>query len=146
MGFFSGTPAKVTQLPLYDKSTLGAIGKARDMGLAGLQNPTAGFAPIRTAAQSNFMKKIPSIAERFSNSGGSGSSGHQLANAQSDFNQQLAALEAQYGQGQQQHFGNLLKTGTQQTFQNQYTPEKPSWLSNFASQLPLIGATLGGAY
>lgn len=144
--FWHDTPAKTTQLPLFDKPTLGAISKAREMGLAGLQNPTAGFAPIKTAAQSNFMKQIPSIAERFSNSGGSGRYGSALAGAQSDFNQQLAALEAQYGQGQQQHFSNLLNTGTKQTFQNQYTPEQQAGWKGLAGQLPAIGATLGAAY
>jgi hypothetical protein len=94
-------------------------------GQTNLANPTAGFEPIETAARSKFQREsIPSLAERFTALGGSDTRGSSdfagmLGGAQSEFDQGLAALKAQYGQQGQQNALNMLQLGL--TPQNEQT-------------------------
>ncbi len=95
----------------------GALSSLLKQGQAGLQNPTAGFEPIEKYAQNKFQREsIPGLAERFTSMGGSDTRGSSdfagmLGGAQSEFDQGLAALKAQYGQQGQQNALQMLQTG-----------------------------------
>lgn len=72
-----------------------------------LQNPTQGFGPIAEQARSQFSQRtVPEILERFTSSGdnrlSSGVLGSQLGAASADLERNLAALQSQYGQQNEQ--------------------------------------------
>jgi len=66
-----------------------------------VNNPTAGFAPIRENANRNFQGTISGLAHRFSTGGDNALSSPilhaQLGGAATDLNSKLASQEAQYG-------------------------------------------------
>ncbi len=81
-GFFGGSPAQVHQLPRFSQQQISSLDQLRQMGMGGLQGNKFDFAPVEKLARQDFERKtIPSIAERFSNSGGSSVYGDQLGQA-----------------------------------------------------------------
>lgn len=117
-------------------------------GQTNLANPTAGFEPIETAARSKFQREsIPSLAERFTALGGSDTRGSSdfagmLGGAQSEFDQGLAALKAQYGQQGQQNALNMLQLGLTPQNEQIYFGATPS----LGGQLFETGGNLLGQY
>lgn len=97
----------------------GIISKLGQLGVSGLESNKADFAPIENQARKNFSEKtVPSIAERFSNSGGSSAFGQQLGEAASGLETNLAALKAQHGLQQQGHFTQLAQLGITPKYPN----------------------------
>ena len=125
-GQFDQAPSKFT--PQQQQ----AINALLAQGQTNLSNPTAGFEPIESAARSKFQREsIPGLAERFTALGGSDTRGSSdfagmLGGAQSEFDQGLAALKAQYGQQGQQNALNMLQLGLtpqhEQIYLGQATP------------------------
>lgn len=117
-------------------------------GQTNLANPTAGFEPIESAARSKFQREsIPSLAERFTALGGSDTRGSSdfagmLGGAQSEFEQGLAALKAQYGQQGAQNALNMLQLGLTPQNEQIYFGAAPS----LGSQLFETGGNLLGQY
>lgn len=117
-------------------------------GQNGLANPTAGFEPIESSARSKFQREsIPGLAERFTALGGSDTRGSSdfagmLGGAQSEFDQGLAALKAQYGQQGQQNALNMLQLGLTPQNEQIYFGAAPS----LGGQLFETGGNLLGQY
>jgi hypothetical protein len=146
---FGGTPAGVQQVSNYNPQQNDILNQLLSMGMGGLQNPTKGFEPIENQARNSFASDtIPGLAERFTAVGGGGtslgSSGFQgaLGAAGSGLESSLAGLKAQYGQGQQQHFSNLLNMGLQP--RNTMVPNQPTQ-GLAGSLLPILGQLGMGA-
>jgi len=102
------------------------------LGLGGnaLQNPYAGFEPIRQQALTQFQQNIvPSLAERFTSMGGgrisSPAFASQLGQAGSGLEQALAAMQAQYGQQNQRNALSMLALGLSPSFENIYKERVP---------------------
>lgn len=146
-------------------------------GLAGLNAPMQqqdiyeGFEPIGRSLINKFQSQsIPQLAERFTELGGSETRGSsdllgQLSGAQSEFDQGLAALMAQYGlqnrqqqvqesQFNRQHALQQLQLGLQPTKEHvyfsapqQFPPAQPAPAQpGIGSQLLQIGGTALGSY
>lgn len=137
---FEQTPAKFT--PEQQK----ALSMLLQQGTQNLQNPTAGFDPIEKYHRGKFQSDvIPSLAERFTSLGGSDTRQHggqspYLANMASDFENQMAALRAQYGQQNQQNALSQLSLGLTPQFEQVYFG-KPSQLGSglFESGMQSLG-------
>lgn len=103
-----------------------------------LQNPMQGFEPIADYARSKFNKTtIPSLAERFTSMGNnslsSPSFAHELGQSGVDLEEMLAALGADYGQGNQQNALSLLTLGLSPAFQTHYQPQEHGFGRQFLS-------------
>jgi hypothetical protein len=95
-----------------------------------LQNPYAGFEPIRQQAMNQFQQNIvPSLAERFTSMGGgrlsSPAFASQLGQAGSGLEQALAAMQSQYGQQNQHNAMSMLALGLSPSFENFYSQGDP---------------------
>ncbi len=108
-------------------------------GGQGIGGQAPGFAPIAQKAQTQFnTQTIPSLAERFTALGGQNSSAFQgaLGSAGAGLNENLAALESQYGlqqNAQNQQLMQLLSgIGFQPQFENIVSPGQPGALHGIA--------------
>jgi hypothetical protein len=107
------------------------------LGLGGnaLQNPYAGFEPIRQQAMNQFQQNlVPSLAERFTSMGGgrlsSPAFAGQLGQASSGLEQALAAMQSQYGQQNQHNAMSMLALGLSPSFENFYQGSQPGFGEN----------------
>jgi len=125
-----------------------ALNALLTQGQTSLANPTAGFEPIETYARDKFKREsIPGLAERFTALGGSDTRGSSdfagmLGGAQSEFDQGLASLRAQYGQQGQQNALNMLKLGLTPQNEQIYFGTSPS----LGNQIAETGGNLLGQY
>jgi hypothetical protein len=114
-----------------------------NMGLAGMQDPYAGFAPIRQEAEAQYNRGLPSLMERFTSMSPSShrSSGYKSAMTGSfgDLQRQLAAMQSQYGLQNRGQMMNMANMGLQPTFENQYHPGTQGFLQSMAGPLGQIG-------
>lgn len=99
------------------------------------QNPSQGFEPIRAAAMNNYNRnRIPSLGEQFiagTNARTSSPTYNQKLNtAQSDLQERLGGLEAQYGLQRQQLGNQLLGYSQAPSYENIYNAGGPTGLSN----------------
>jgi len=150
--FFLGTQPSIQQVNRFNPQQQNQIQQAGDMGLQGLLNPTKGFEPIAQQARTNFEQQtLPSLAERFTGFGGGNNAlsspayGSQLYGAGQNLEGMLAALQAQYGQGQQSHFSNLLGMGLTPQQDNFQVEGQPGAIQNFLPTLLRILGHAGGA-
>ena len=120
--FFTGAPGKVEQVSRFSpdiQKQLQPLLMQALQGLGGDQSQlTRGFQPIKQNALRTFNQDIvPSLAERFTSTGGghdlssSGAFASQLGSASSDLASMLGAQEAQYGQNEKQSLMQLLGLG-----------------------------------
>lgn len=112
-----------------------ALSQLLSMGLGGLQDPTAGFAPIEERARMQFQDRtIPSLAERFTAMGGQRSSAFQqaLGQAGAGLESQLAAQRAQFGQQNIGQLLQLLQLGLQPQIDRAMIPGGPGVLGSLA--------------
>ncbi len=140
-GKFKQTPNK------YNPQQQQALNSLLQQGLQGYQNPGTGFEPIEQQARTNFQKSIPSLAERFTSLGGSDTRGSSdfagmLGGAQSEFEQGLAALKAQYGQQNQQNSLRLIGLGLNPQTESYYQQGN----AGIGPQLLQTGGQLAGNY
>lgn len=139
---FGQTPNK------FSPEQQSALNLLLKQGQTGLQNPTAGFEPIEQQARSKFAREsIPGLAERFTSVGGSGTRGSSdfagvLGGAQSDFDQGIAALKAQYGQQGQQNALQMLQSGLTPQNEQIYFGSAP----DVGDQLLQTGGNVLGSY
>lgn len=164
---FGGTPQQVHQAPTMAPEQIKVLQFLMQQGQQGLQNlpqmgdPYAGFAPLAQQARTQFMQQIvPSLSERFTGfTGGALSSpafASQLGQAGAGLEQNLAALQAQYGlqnraqmsqerAQQQSQLMQMLGMGLQPQFQNIVTEAQPGLGQEI---IPAIGragmSALGG--
>ncbi len=142
--FLTGMPGEFTQLPLYNQQQQGAQNNLLSQIAPLLQkNQQNGFAPIAQRAQTNFQTQtIPTIAERFVGSKGSGAYRYALQNAGRELNEGLAALESQYNLKQGDQLTNLLGLLLRPQNENIYHPAEPGALSGISQG---FGQGLGNA-
>ena len=148
-GLFSKNKKPFQETPnKFNPQQQQALMQLLSQGQAGLQNPTAGFQPIEDYARSKFQREsIPGLAERFTSLGGSDTRGSSdfagmLGGAQSEFDQGLAALRAQYGQQGQQNALQLLQTGLQPQTDQMYMGEQ----QGIGDQIAEMGGNALGTY
>lgn len=143
--FFLGSKPQAQQLNRFTPQQQGV----QDQGIQNLlrllqggQNvpgQAPGFAPLAQKAQTQFnTQTIPGLAERFTAMGGQNSSAFQgaLGSAGAGLNENLAALESQYGlqqNAQNQQLMQLLSgIGFQPQFENIVSPGQPGALHGLA--------------
>jgi hypothetical protein len=132
----------------YNQQQQQALNLSLSKGQELLNNPYAGFEPIETAARNKFQRQsIPGLAERFTALGGSDTKGSSdfagaLGGAQSEFDQGILALRAQYGQQGTQNALRMLQLGLDPQTEQIYFGETPS----VGSQLFEQGGNLLGQY
>jgi len=116
---------------LYSPEQQNVLNYLLSQGKSQLENPYGGFEPIEQQARSKFQSEsLPSIAERFSALGGSDTRYSSdltgsLAGAQSEFDQGIAALRAQYGLENQGRALDLLRMGLTPQTEQHYFPAQP---------------------
>jgi hypothetical protein len=138
--FLFGSPERQTQIQRFRPDQISAQQQLIQQALQGLQNPMQGFAPIAQQARSQFQSQtVPSIAERFTSmgQGAQRSSGFQqaLGSAGAGLEESLAALSAQYGQGQQSFLAQLLGLGLTPQFESIYQPSQLGSAQAFGGSL-----------
>lgn len=112
------------------------------------QNPSQGFEPIRAAAMNHYNRNtIPSLGEQFiagTNARTSSPTYNQKLNtAQSDLQERLGGLEAQYGLQRQQLGNQLLGYSQAPSFENIYNAGGPTGLSNLFGGIAQGAGALG---
>lgn len=115
------------------------IARLGQLGIEGLENNQYTPEKIEEAARHNFSTRtIPSITERFSNSGGSSALGNQLREGGQELEHKLAGLKYAHGAQQQGHFTNLAQLGITPKFPNAtYDPNASSGLLNKLAPLAI---------
>ena len=147
-------PAEQKQIPRFTPQQSEAQNALLMQALAGLQDPTKGFAPIEQQARSQFSQRtIPGIAERFAAADAQRSSGFQqaLGQAGAGLEENLASSRAQYGQNQLSQLLNMLNLGLQPQFDTGITPAGKNAFGEFASMAGPMAMQFGlgsltGAY
>ena len=124
---FGGQPqeagAQRTSAP--DEQEQSILKFLQEHGKSLIQNPGQGFQPIADQARNQFSQNtVPSLAERFTSMGSnalsSPSFAAQIGQAGSGLEQALAAMQAQYGQQNQQNGFQALKQGLRPAFQTEW--------------------------
>jgi hypothetical protein len=128
-----------------------ALSMLLSKGQQKLNNPSAGFEPIAAQARNRFQRQtVPGLAERFTALGGSDTRGSSdfsgaLAGAGSEFEQGLAALQAQYGIQNEQSALNMLQLGLTPQTESVYFGGSPTTAGHlFETGGKLLGAYLSG--
>jgi hypothetical protein len=142
-----GTPEREIKVPRHTPEGMEALQMLLQQGTQGLQNPLAGFGPIKDDILRTYKEELlPTIAERFANMGSHGgavnSSGFEgeknmLAERLS---KQLAAQEAEYGLTNRQGLLDMLQLGLTPQFDNKVLAAQPGNLEKFL--LPAASGTL----
>lgn len=144
----SGTPGKVSQVNRFNSGQQGLQNQllSQVSGMLGNQNKTKfDFSPIASEARNRFYTEtVPSIAERFTAMGGSGSQSGSafqgaLGNAGANLERGLKSLETQYGLQQQgldnQQLNSLLQMVFQSPYESIYEQGQPGFLQGAAGGL-----------
>ena len=138
--FGKNKKAQTTQLPTLNPQQQGWQSQAGQMAMQGLQDPSAGFAPIADRARSQFQSQtIPSLAERFTSFGQGGQRSSDfmgaVAGAGADLEEGLAGQASQYGLQNQGLLQQLLGIGMQPSFENIYQPEQMGGMQRFGASM-----------
>lgn len=139
-GYLFGTPSGYRQLDLYNPYQLQQMQNLLGQGMNQYANPTQGFEPIAQAAQSRFKNEtLPDIMQRFnamgSNMLSSPALGSQLASAGSQLQENLAAMQSQYGLNNQQNALQALQLGMTRPFD---TVKEEGTQGAFQQILPIL--------
>lgn len=149
----AGTPGGIEQVSKFQPNQLEALNQLLGMGQQNLQNPLAGFEPLKQQAISQFNQQtVPGLAERFSSLGssslGSPQFASQLGQAGAGLSENLAAMGAQFGQQNIQNALQQLQMGLTPQFETSYRQSSPGLLQtgaqNAAQYLPLALGSFGG--
>ena len=142
-----GSSGRNRQVPTMSNQQSSAVHNMLGMGLAGMQDPYAGFAPIAQQARQQYQQSIPSLASRFTSLSPSlmrtGGFKNSMDQNNQNFEQMLAALQAQYGLQNRGQFMNMASMGLQPTFENQYTPGNQGLFQSIAGPA-FAGMATGG--
>jgi len=138
--FGKNKKAQTTQLPTLNPQQQGWQSQAGQMAMQGLQDPSAGFAPIADRARSQFQSQtIPSLAERFTSFGQGGQRSSDfmgaVAGAGADLEEGLAGQASQYGLQNQGLLQQLLGIGMQPSFDNVYQPEQMGGMQSMGKSM-----------
>jgi hypothetical protein len=136
--FGGGKKGGVQQAKVVNPEQENILKYLLQQGQQGLQNPSAGFAPIAQQARNQFNQQtIPSLAERFSSMGNNSISSpafaSELGQAGAGLEEALAAMQSQYGIKNQEHALSLLALGLSPSFENFYQKSQPGFGENLFS-------------
>jgi len=136
--FLTGTPERLTNVPLYGPQQQQVQNQLLQGSMAGLGSLQPSFEPIRQQALGTFQEQIvPTLAERFTSLGGSGSRlsspafASQIGQAGAGLSRDLAAQEQGFNQQQQEFLRSLLGMGLQRQYEPIYEPQQPGFLQQF---------------
>ena len=129
-------PNKMQKNEIYDKDQLDTQKYLLEKGKSNLENPYAGFDPIRQQAVNQFNQKtVPGIAERFTSMGNnslsSPSFASQLGESGAGLNSALAAMQAEYGQRNQNTGMQQLQYGLNP--RHQFSPQYQNFIQDAQS-------------
>lgn len=132
-----GGPQRLSAPNEQEQSILDYLLKS---GQQGLENPSEGFEPIRQDALNTFHQDIvPYLTNMFDASGSSSASSpvlqSNLSSAGSGLAQKLAALEANYRQGNQHDALSRLSLGLSPAFQTDYRATQHGTGTNLLNSL-----------
>lgn len=150
--FLFGQPARIEQVNRFNPQQLQGLQQLLQQGLQGLQNPYQGFEPIKQNALSTFHEQIvPQLYNQLNAQGGQNAISSpqlhsNLSSAGASLAQRLAALQANFGQQNQQNALSQLQFGLQPQQENFRLEGQEGLLQ---SLLPLllkfgVGAASGG--
>lgn len=132
---FTGFGSQTEQLPRFTGQQQSALNQLLQQGLSN-SNPQA----MEQYAKNQFNQEvIPSLAERFAQTGGRATSpafASQLGQAGANLSTNLGALRSQFGMQQ-------LGLGLSPSFENIYIPQSQGAAGNILSQLNQLGPVLG---
>lgn len=141
-------PEGIYQKPsAYTPDQISALQSILTRGQQNIQNPYAGFEPIRQAATTHFQQNIiPGITERFAKSGdnapSSGVLQQQLGQAGAGLAERLAAMQSEFGQQQERTGLEQARLGLTPT-QEYYTQESP-WQNPLQSLAGGVASSIPG--
>jgi len=150
-----GSPGQTMQFPRFTPEQQQGQSAMLQKALSGLGDNKFDFAPIEEQARTQFQQQtVPSLAERFTQMGGSdtrlGSSGfgQALGSAGAGLEQGLAAQKAGYGLDQQKMLMGLLGLGMTPQYDTAYRPRQAGLFESGAqglmSSLPLLALMSSG--
>lgn len=139
--FLFGNKGGVEQYPTVTPEIQNILQLLQQLGIQGLQNPYAGFAPIAQQAMDQFSEQdIPGLAHRFTSLGNASLSSpdfaQQLGGAQAGLRRDLAAMQSGYGQQNLQQALQLLQLGLQPQSENVYRPRESGLVQNLIQAVP----------
>jgi len=145
------TEAQFKEFERFTPQQQSALSQILSMALGGIQDPTAGFAPIEERARMQFEERtIPTIAERFTALGGQRSSAFRqaLGQAGAGLESQLGEQRAQFGQQNLAQLLSMLQLGLQPQFERAMIPGGPGFLGSLlqgvGGAIPSAAAALFG--
>lgn len=128
----------IAQVPRYSGQQQDLLSQINRLLSGQLSQPGMGFGPIAEQAKSQFQEQtIPSIAERFTAMGGTGSLrdsafSQSLGQAGAGLNRDLASMQSQYNMGM---FAPLLQAGLSPQYETMFRPQGPSLGSSLGQSL-----------
>lgn len=139
--FLFGSPGGVEQYSTVTPDQQNILKFLQQLGIQGLEDPYAGFAPIAQQAQNDFYQNtVPSLAERFaslgSNSLSSPAFASQLGQAGAGLQQDLSAMQAGYGQQNVQQILQMLQLALQPQSENVYKPRESGLIQGIIGASP----------
>lgn len=139
----------LSQLPKFNQQQNQALSQLLQSGLSGWNQNKPDFGPIRDAAINRFnTETIPGLSERFTAMGGGQRSSafqNALGSAGGALNQNLAAMQQQFGQQDRNQLLQLLQLGLQSPYEYLYKERQPGFLeSATTSALPGLMQALPG--
>lgn len=155
-----GTPERMDRVQRFEDWQQPYFRQMAQMGMQGLQNPTAGFEPMQQETMRQFQQGMPSLMSRIGAIGGmGGNAGHSSAYGQQgtqaydDLMTRLNAQKAQWGQNNISNYMNMIGQGLTPQSEAFFRPRQPGllenvgtkMLSNFFSNGPeMMGKMFGG--
>jgi len=140
-------PTQVTQVPRYNVQQEQGLNQILQNALQRMQNPSAGFEPIRQQALNTYNQQIaPQLREGFNLTGFSPSSPsfeRQLASSGANLSNMLASQQAQYAQNAYGQGLQGAQLGLTPTFENMIQPGQQSQPGLFESLLSGLGPLAG---
>ena len=142
--FLHGSQERFQRIPTQTPQNMSFLDSLVSGAQSGLQNPYAGFEPIRQDVTRQFnTETVPGIAERFTAGNAQRSSAFQgaLGNASSSLASKLAAMQSQYGLENRRGLLEQGRLGLTPQFENIHRPETQGLLGNLMQNIgPLAGA------
>lgn len=142
-GALADNPAETIQSPRYSPEQQTRVDDIMklllEMGQGNIQNPNAGFEPIKNNALNDFFQNIvPGIKETFAGIGSSSSPALHtaLSGAGAGLAERLAAMQSEYGMQNRNAGLQQLQLGLNPTTENYFQPSSPSMLRSFIDKTP----------
>jgi hypothetical protein len=149
--FMVGQPQRIEQVNQFNPQQQSALQSLLGQGMQGMQNPYAGFEPIKQQAINQFNQQtIPSLAERFTSMGNNSMTSplfaSQMGQAGAGLSQNLAAMQSQYGMQNRNQMMSMLGMGLTPQNQNFQMDAQQGMLQQLLPALGQMGSHALGAF